>query len=152
MKKLRSIVILLTLFGINRLNAQMTGTSFVISNNQSCNITILYEVSDCINGGNIVCHFSALVMPPHSTHNVPCAGPGNDIYVWLKEMDGVDITNGGSNAYAVGSGGCLTNQMSATAPVPAAAVAAFVASGSSCNSPTGNYSLLASSIFVKIGY
>lgn len=43
------------------------------------------------------------LIPPGGTFVLPCAFGGWDVFVWLKKINFVDVTNGGSNVNSVSS-------------------------------------------------
>jgi hypothetical protein len=105
--KINLVLIALAVLGFTK----TTNAQFSITNGRSCDIAVLYEVSDCMpppTGPNILCNKTYLVIAPGNTFVVPCGGPTADLYVWLLEINYVNVT-GGSNALAVSdpAGGCF---------------------------------------------
>lgn len=103
MKKLKVVAILLALFGMQRLNAQILTAPYLIYNSQDCDITVFLELTDC--SGNL--QHTTPIIPPHTWYTVPFGSVGEDLFIWLKEIASVDVCGGGSNMYAVNTpGGC----------------------------------------------
>lgn len=103
----RSVIGLILLLGlcIGELNAQMAGSSYSIINNRTCDIAVHYQVSSC--PGDICNSTYQIVAANGGVFAIPagCASAGNDIFVWLKEIDYVDVT-GGNNNGSVNVGPC----------------------------------------------
>lgn len=70
---------------------------FKISNNLSCDITISYEITQCPN--NFCGSGGTFVLPAYTTHYIyttssPCPLPiMGDVFVYIWEVDGVDVTS-----------------------------------------------------------
>lgn len=132
------LIFLVHIFIPTNLKAQNPlNSSFYIYNHRNCDITVHYEFSDCI--GDAVCGGAgvydsnpALVIPANTSvsfvsviqNPVPyvpspsCPWLGGDVFVWLKEINGVDVT-GGSNSQSVGAGNCITvNSPTGTGTLP----------------------------------
>jgi hypothetical protein len=96
-------------FFSSTLKSQMS-CPFTITNNRNCDIAVLYEVSDCLPSPSIICNNTYLVLRPGSVYTLPagCCGGTTDVYVWLLEIDYINVT-GGNNNQAVSDpfGGCF---------------------------------------------
>ena len=111
--KFQSIVITIAflLYGLI-IKAQPTicpGTGYPINNLRSCDVAIHYEVSDCGSGG-IICYSAYQLIPANSSFILPCCFTSGDVFVWLIEVDGVDVSGAGSTV----SGNCLVSQGTST--------------------------------------
>ena len=83
------------------------GTPYQIIDSRACDVTVFYEISDC-SVPQIVC-FATVIIPAGSTYNIPntcCVNGTGDVYVWLKEIDYIDV----SAQWLATSGACLTSQ------------------------------------------
>lgn len=145
----------------NLLTCSSAGT-FPINNNRSCDVTVQIEVSECqaataCNGSGVV-YTTVVNIPGMSTFNTPVCKPnpaspavtilgcpcGGDISVWVKEINGIDVTSGGHNYYQVSGQNCLsamggsnvTTSVPGTVPAP-------------CNFP-GNYNVVFTGTSVDI--
>lgn len=88
------------------IKAQMSSTTYSIINNRKCDVAIHYEVSDCSN--NVICNSTYQIISGNGgVFSIPagCPNPGYDIFVWLKEIDYVDVTGGNNNGSV--SSSCL---------------------------------------------
>ena len=96
MKKMLAVLALVILsIANNDMKAQMccsTTNPFQIINQKNCNVAVVWEVSDCSTG--IICYSTYQSINANSSFNIPntCCASGNDVYVWLIEVDGVDIS------------------------------------------------------------
>jgi hypothetical protein len=84
---------------------------FTITNMRNCDIAVLYEVSDCdpLNP-SIICNNTYLVLTPGSVYTLPagcCGGPTDDVYVWLLEIDYINVTGGNNNQAVSNPAGCF---------------------------------------------
>jgi hypothetical protein len=146
MKKLQFIALLMVLFGMSRLSAQITSTPYMLMNGQSCDITVAYKVTDCVNG---LCSNGSLVLNPGVPYFVPCGNPGDDIYVIVTHMNYIPI--GGAGACQVSTpGGCIGLPSTNSTPLTAAELTALIASG--CPTPTGNCYIISTGSYTKVGY
>lgn len=110
-KKMMAVLALVILsIANNEMKAQMccsTTNPFQIINNRNCPIVVHYEVSDCgING--IICNSTYQPIAATSTFVLPatCCNLSGDVFVWLIEIDGVDISAQDADV----SGSCLQSQ------------------------------------------
>jgi hypothetical protein len=120
--KLASFLLILLFMNSGKLNAQNCCSTFTIENQRNCTITVFWEVAACpAYGSGTVTLVSGQIITLSST-------PGGDMFVWLLEIDGIDVTYG-SNAFAV-SGGCFGVVPVNGAPVPSTVSAPCQGSGS----------------------
>jgi hypothetical protein len=145
MKKLQFIALLMVLFGMSRLNAQITSTPYQIINLQNCNVTVAYRVTDCM--GSVLCSGSGVVIGPGVAISVPCGNIGDDIQVVLTHMDGIPV---GVSCTVSTPGGSLGVGPAVTNTLPASVQAALAASG--CATPTGDCSLTSTGASTDVGY
>lgn len=110
-KKQKGTILTLILFAslcVNSLHAQMSGFTYSIINMRTCDVAVHYEVSDCGTPGQIVCNSTYQKINANGgVFSIPsgCPNPTYDIFVWLLEIDYVDVTGGNNNGSV--SGACL---------------------------------------------
>lgn len=123
----------------------ITGT-YVITNNLSCDITVLIEITDCCCPSYPgYAFFPGVVIPAYGgtyplTVNVGCGG---DVMVCLEQIDYFDMITGGgcgpgnniSGTSTVGGGVCGLNASTSGSPISGS-----VPSGISCSFTTWNMS------------
>jgi hypothetical protein len=95
-----------------------SGSQYLVRG-KNCNVAVVWEVSDCSTG--IICYSTYQSINANSSFNIPntCCASGNDVYVWLIEVDGVDISaqdadvslsclqSQGTQVFATGVTSCL---------------------------------------------
>lgn len=108
MKNIRMITCALLLFSLHNLKAQVTSASYYIYNNRACDVTVFYEINYCSMGipPPIPPTNGTVTIGTNVSYVIPGVSIGDDVSVYLMEIDGVSVL---STGYAVVGtpGGCI---------------------------------------------